>query len=77
MMTVDVYNNGDGPQGYFTNTHMEMHCYGSHVSTLSLYGVGMQQLSRTLQQLESELDDFKLLAVTDQQAVEHLLEKNK
>lgn len=34
---VDLYNNGDGPAGYWNNIQIETVCYGVHSSSINLF----------------------------------------
>ena len=57
-LTVDVFDNGDGPpDNIFTNVVISANCYGASSSAITLWSVGLAELANACNVLNAKIGD--------------------
>jgi hypothetical protein len=51
ILEVDFFHNGDKENAVFTNISISNHCYGSHVSKISYFSLGIESFLEAFQHM--------------------------
>lgn len=54
-LSVDVYDNGDEKDNIYTNTRLEVMCYGVSSASITLWGVGFESLAEAVDKIRERL----------------------
>jgi hypothetical protein len=61
VVSCDFYNNGDGPDGTYTEIEIDLNCYGAHSTKIYLGEVGISHIIETFSQMKKVEDSIKTL----------------
>lgn len=59
-LDVDVINNGDGKDGFYTNVSLNTACYGTSTSKIAIYNVPFKRLEEAVYKLAEAIENVKV-----------------